>query len=254
MVKHFMNVTLDSSEGGSPQFPPSRWTLVASAATEGPQAQAALDELYRLYAYPVYAFIRRHWRGYGPHDAQDHTQGFFVHLLQKATLGQADPQRGRFRSFLLRSLEHYLAHEAEKAEAGKRDRRKTVSYDATQEEDGYEAEAPGLTPRELYDKAWAVALDKGARRRLRQEMEAENKGGLFDALQSFLFGEGDAPYQEVAERLGLNLGTLKTHINRLRRRRGELLREEVARTVEKPEDLEEELRYVMRQLIDAPRD
>jgi RNA polymerase sigma factor (sigma-70 family) len=254
VVKQLVNATLDSSGGGSPQSPPSRWSLVVTAATQGPEAHAALEELYRLYAYPIYAFIRRHWRGYRPHDAQDHTQGFFVHLLEKATLGQADPQRGRFRSFLLRSLNNYLAHEAEKDQAAKRDRRKIVSLEVKMEEEGYEAEAPDLTPDELFDKACAVALDRKVRRRLRQEMEDKNKSWLFDALQSFLLEKGDAPYDELAERLGLNPCTLKTDVHRLRYRYGELYREEVAATVERPQDVKGELRYLVRYLIDVPRD
>ena len=114
-----MDAALDSTAAGRPNFLTTQWGLVATASAEGAtEARVALDGLYRVYCYPVYAFIRR--RGYGRQDAQDLTQDFFVHLLEKSTLGRADPQRGRFRSFLLGALDHFLAHAAERARARKR--------------------------------------------------------------------------------------------------------------------------------------
>jgi DNA-directed RNA polymerase specialized sigma24 family protein len=248
MNKHFVNATLDSSEGGQPRFPTSQWSLVAAASAQGPKAQVALGELYCLYCCPVYAFIRR--RGYGRQDAQDLTQYFFVHLLEKATLGKADSQRGRFRSFLLGALGHFLAHADERARAQKRGGGvELVSLDVEKAESGYEVTAPDdLTPEKVLDKRWAVTLNEVARGRLHQEMEAKNKGRLFETLQGFVLGEENASYQEVADRLGLNLNGLKTHIYRLRNRYGELLREEVARTVARPEEVDEELRYLIRVL------
>jgi DNA-directed RNA polymerase specialized sigma24 family protein len=107
-----VDAALDSTAAGRPDFLTTQWGLVATASAEGTaEARAALDGLYRVYCYPVYAFIRR--RGYGRQDAQDLTQDFFVYLLEKSTLGRADPQRGRFRSFLLGTLDHFLAHAAE---------------------------------------------------------------------------------------------------------------------------------------------
>ncbi len=243
--KHFVNAALDSSEGGPARFPTSQWSLVAAASAQEPKAKAALEGLYCLYCYPVYAFIRR--RGYARQDAQDLTQYFFVHLLEKATLGKADPQRGRFRSFLLGALGHFLAHADERARAQKRGGGvECVSLDIEKAESGYEVMAPDdLTPEKVLDKRWAVTLNEVARERLHQEMEAKNKRRLFETLQGFVLGEENASYQEVADRLGVSLNGLKTHIYRLRNRYGELLREEVARTVARPEEVDEELRYLI---------
>ena len=114
-----LDALLDSTAGGRPKFLTTQWELLVAASSEGAaEARAAMEEVYCLYCYPVYAFIRR--RGHGRYDAQDLTQDFFVHLLEKGILGQADPQRGRFRNFLLGSLDHFLAHAAERAGAGKR--------------------------------------------------------------------------------------------------------------------------------------
>ena len=240
-----MDAPLDSKAGGRPNFLTTRWGLVSAASVEGDaEARAALEELYRLYCYPVYAFIRR--RGYGRQDAQDLTQDFFVHLLDKGTLGRADSERGRFRNFLLGSLEHFLAHAAERAGAVKRGGGcQWVSLDDNGTEDRYQIAAPeGMTAEKLFDARWAAALVEATLVRVRCEMESEGKGNLFEALQGFLLGQEDASYQQVAIALGLSLGALKTAIHRLRGRYRALLREEVARTVAAPAEVDEEVRYL----------
>jgi DNA-directed RNA polymerase specialized sigma24 family protein len=208
-----------------------------------------LEELYRLYCYPVYAFIRR--RGHGRQDAQDLTQDFFVHLLEKGTLGRADSQRGRFRNFLLGALEHFLNHAAERAGAGKRGGGcQWVSLDDDAAEVRYQLAAPeGLTAEKIFEAQWAATLIEATFTRLRRELESEDKGHLFEALQGFLLGPEDASYQQTANALSLNLGTLKAAIHRLRGRYRVLLREEVARTVAAPAEVNEELRYLRAALM-----
>ena len=223
--------------------------MVAAAAEAGtPAAREALAELYRVYCYPVYAFIRR--RGYGRADAQDLTQDFFVHLLEKATLGRADPQRGRFRSFLLGALDHFLAHAAERARAQKRGGACQWVFLDDQEtaEAQYQLAAPeAMTAEKLFDARWAAALIEVALRRLRAGLDAEGKGWLWDPLQPFLLvgpGEELASYQQAAAALGIGVGALKTVLHRLRGRYRALLREEVTRTVATPGEVEEELRHL----------
>jgi DNA-directed RNA polymerase specialized sigma24 family protein len=239
-----VDAALDSTAAGRrPDFLTTQWGLVAGASAENSaEARAALEALYRVYCYPVYAFIRR--RGYGRQDAQDLTQDFFVHLLDKGTLGRADPQRGRFRSFLLGALDHFLAHAAERAHAQKRGGGCQFVYldDDTAERD-YQLAAPeGITAEKVFEARWAATLIGVALGRLRGELESEGKGRLFEALQGFLLGNEEASYQQMADSLGLSLGTLKTAIHRLRSRYRTLLREEVARTVSAPGEVDEELR------------
>jgi len=219
--------------------------MLSAASAEGDtEVRAALEEIYRLYCYPVYAFIRR--RGYGRQDAQDLTQDFFVHLLEKGILGRADSQRGRFRNFLLGVLEHFLAHAAKRAGACKRGGDcQWVSLDDDAAEDRYQLAAPeGMTAEKVFEARWAAALIEATFARLREELELEGKGHLFGALQGFVVGGKDASYQQVADSLSLSLGALKTVIHRLRGRYRTLLREEVARTVATPLEVDEELRHL----------
>jgi len=239
----FVDAPLDSTAGGRPNFRTTRWGLVGAASAEGTaEARAALEELYRLYCYPVYAYIRR--RGHSRHDAQDLTHDFFLHLLEKGVLGRADPQRGRFRNYLLGALEYFLANAAERVRAGKRGGScQWVFLDDDAAEDRYQLAAPeGMTAEKLFETRWAATLVEATLRRLRGEFESEGKAYLFEALHSFLLGAEDASYQKVADSLNLKLGTLKTAIHRLRGRYRVLLREEVARTVAAPEEIDEELR------------
>ena len=192
--------------------------MTAVSAEGSPEARAAFEELYRLYCYPVYAFIRR--RGHGRQDAQDLTQDFFVHLLEKGTLSRADSQRGRFRSFLLGALDHFLAHAAERARAGKRGGGcQWVFLDDDAAENSYQLAAPeGMTRRQSLRCALGYRISRISVSRLRGELESEGKGHLFEALQGFLLGREDASYQQVADALSLSLGALKTAIHRLRGR------------------------------------
>jgi DNA-directed RNA polymerase specialized sigma24 family protein len=240
-----VDASLDSTVSGRPRFHTTQWVTVSAASAQGTaEARAALEELYRLYCYPVYAFVRR--RGCGRQDAQDLTQGFFVHLLQKGTLSRADPLRGRFRNFLLGALQLYLANSAERASAVKRGGGcQWVFLDDDTAETVYQLEASGgLTAEKLFDAQWAAVLVEATFVRLRSQLESEGKGQLFEALQGFLPGKEEPSYQQVAHSLNLSLGSLKTAIHRLRRRYGALLREEVARTVATPAEVDEELRYL----------
>jgi RNA polymerase sigma factor (sigma-70 family) len=236
-----VDAALDSTAAGRPDFLTTQWGLVATASAEGTaEARAALDGLYRVYCYPVYAFIRR--RGYGRQDAQDLTQDFFVYLLEKSTLGRADPQRGRFRSFLLGTLDHFLAHAAERARARKRGGDCQFVYlDDDAAENHYQL-AARMTAEKIFEARWAAALIEAALVRLRGELQAAGKGRLIDAVQGFLLGGEDASYQQVADRLGLSLGGIKTAIHRMCSRYRVLLQEEVARTVTTPAEVDEELR------------
>jgi DNA-directed RNA polymerase specialized sigma24 family protein len=236
---------LDSTAGGRPNFRTTQWELVVNASAEGTaEARIALEELYRLYCYPVYAFIRR--RGYGRQDAQDLTQDFFVHLLAKGALGRAEPQRGRFRNFLLGALDHFLANAIERAGAAKRGGGcQWVLLDDDTAENSYQLAAPeGMTPEKVFDARWAIALVEATFVRLRGELQSEGKGHQFEALQGFLQGREEVSYQQVADALSLSLGAVKTAIHRLRGRYRALLHEEVARTVAVPEEVDEEHRYL----------
>jgi RNA polymerase sigma factor (sigma-70 family) len=236
-----VDAALDSTDAGRPNFFTTQWGMVTAASAEGTtEARAALDGLYRVYCYPVYAFIRR--RGYCRQDAQDLTQDFFVYLLEKSALARADPQRGRFRSFLLGTLDHFLAHAAERASARKRGGEcQFVSLDDDSAENGYQL-ATQMTAEKIFEARWVAALIAAAVGRLRGELEAAGKGHLFDAVKGILLDSEAASYQQVADRLGVSVGTIKTVIHRMRNRYRTLLREEVARTVATPAEVEEELR------------
>ena len=229
--------------GVRPNFATTQWGLVTTASAEGTaEARTALEALYRTYCDPIYAFIRK--RGYGRQDAQDLTQDFFVHLLEKGTLGRANRQRGRFRSFLLGALDHFLAHAEERTRARKRGGDcQFIHLDDDAAERCYQLAAPdGMTAEKLFEARWAATLIEAALVRLRCEFQSEGNDRFFDALQCFLLGEEEASYQQVADRLGLTMGAIKTAIHRMRSRYRALVRDEVARTVATPGQVEEELR------------
>ena len=230
-------------------FSTTHWSLVVQAGDlADPAARSALETLCRRYWFPLYAFVRR--EGYGIHDSQDLTQAFFARFLEKDYLHQADPSRGRFRSFLLASLRHFLANDRDYAKAAKRGGGGTVlSLDFSQAEDRYLHEPDtDWTAEKLFHRRWALELLQTVMDRLRAEWATEERRAFFLAVQTFLSGtDPTRTYAEVAHELETTEGSVKTAVHRLRRRYRELLREEIAHTVTEPEQIEEEIR----QLFDA---
>ena len=236
----------ETSAQPSPVFTTTHWSVVLEAGRiESPRAKAALEKLCQRYWYPLYAFIRR--RGHDPHEAKDLTQSFFVHLLTHEALTGLDRSKGLFRSFLLTVLTHFLNDEWDRQQAAKRGGgRQIVSWDNLSAEEMYQHEpADSSSPESLFDRHWAFTLVRHALLQLRQEYAAEGKGELFAQLEPCLTGAiNPGFYAEAAERLKLNAGAVRVALHRLRRRLGQLLRSEVARTVRRPEDIEEEIRYL----------
>ena len=228
-----------SSEGlgSAPQisagFPATHWSVVLTAGHESsPRAREALELLCRAYWYPLYAYIRR--RGYGPEDAQDLTQEFFVRLLRKNYPARADRAKGRFRTFLLHTLSQFLADQRERATALKRGGGQVlISLDAESPEDRYRLEvADDLTPEKLFERRWARTLLDRAQARLREELTTGGKETAYEILSAFEPGEqGALSYTEAAARLGVSESAVKSMIYRLRQRHRELVREEIAHTV-----------------------
>ena len=234
-------------DGDRGRFATTRWTVVLAAAGQGPGTGAAdaLATLCQTYWYPVYAFVRR--RGHGPEDAQDLTQAFFARLLEKHTVNAADPARGRFRSFLLASVQNFLANEHDKAAAQKRGGGQSpVSLDPAAAESRYAVEpAHELTPERLFDRRWAMTLLDLCIGELRDEYAARGQGHVFARLQPFL--GGDVPggsYAPAAAELGVSESAVKVAVHRLRQRYRELLRRQILQTVTSSEEVDDEVRHL----------
>jgi len=237
---------LRDAPGTAAQFATTHWSVVLAAGqSASPEANQALEMLCRAYWYPLYAYARR--KGYDAFAAQDLTQEFFARLLAKNYLSVADRNRGKFRSFLLGSLEHFLAREWTKAHAQKRGGgQPRLSLDEMDAEKRYLLEpAHELTPEKIFDRRWATALLDQAMARLREECLASQKGNLFEKTQNYLSGEkGEASYADLAASLDMSEGAIKVAVHRLRQRYGELVRAEIAQTVASPKEVDEELHYL----------
>ena len=227
-------------------FEPTRWSLVLRAR-EGDDAsrRGALETLCATYWYPIYAFLRR--SGRSPEDAQDLAQDFFVRLLDGRLLEGADPAKGKFRTLLLAALKNLDANAHAAAKAAKRGGNHTfVSLDAGHAEEHWQADTRTDEPVErLFDRAWAETLLSRSSERLRGEFEEKGREGLFSALYPRLTGGDSEGLSRVAEGLGLSEDAVKMALSRLRRRFGEVLREEVSETVGSRGDVQEELRYLL---------
>lgn len=234
----------DSLAPGAGRFRVTHWSVVLAAGrSESTHAQAALEQLCANYWHPIYFYVRR--QGHSPADAQDLTQEFFARLLARNDLAAVDRSKGRFRSFLLASLKHFLANEWDKAKAQKRGGGQLpLSIDASTAESSYAFEpAENITPDKLYERRWALALLGQVMSQLKAEYARQEKAEVFDALKGTLTGERrTAGYAEIAERFGTSAGAIKVAVHRLRRRYRELLRAEIAHTVSGPEEIEEEIR------------
>jgi RNA polymerase sigma-70 factor (ECF subfamily) len=233
-----------NSEAGRAVFASTHWSVVVDAGqNDSPKASEAMAQLCRAYWYPLYAYVRR--KGYSAPDAQDLTQGFFAWLLARNYVSGADRQKGKFRSYLLGTFEHFLAREWRRAHAEKRGGGQAVfSLDETDAENRYLLEpAHELTPAKMFERRWATTLLEQAMRRLEEECRAGSKGALFDKVKELLSANaGESSYAEIAFSLGMTEGALKVAVHRLRHRYGELLRLEVAQTLASAEDIDEELR------------
>lgn len=226
---------------GNP-FPTTHWTLVVSAGSASdPQSEEALAALCSAYWYPVYAYIRR--RGLPPEDAKDLTQEFFTRVVEKRFMVRADPQKGRFRQFLLWCVKCFLADEHDRSEAQKR--RGPMAPDPGWCEDRYAQEpADPETPERIFERRWAITLIERVVAGLRDEYGAQGRERDFEKLRGFLVG-GSEGYAQAAESMGMKPETLRVAVHRLRKRYRDLLREEIAHTVAAPEDVEPEIRYLL---------
>ena len=226
------------------QFTTTHWSVVLAAGQrESAESDRALEVLCRSYWYPLYAYVRR--RGYTAPDAQDLTQAFFTRLLQKDYLRAVDRTKGKFRSFLLAALEHFLANEWRNARARKRGGSCCfISLDDTSAEQQYlQVSATNLSPERLFEQQWATTLLEQVLVRLREEFVGAGKAALFEELKVFLTGEKRAvSYAELALKLETTEAALKMAVSRMRQRYGALLRAEISNTVSSPEAVDEELR------------
>ena len=241
-----------TAEHSPGQFNTTRWSVVLSCADSGIESVAARDamsELCKTYWRPIFAYICR--RGYSTHDAEDLTQDFFSSLLHGPLLERADPERGRFRSLLLKALQDFLGHETEKQRAQKRGGgTKFVSWD------DWMAEAPSQlsisaqalnswSPEQLFDLRWAATVVEQALRRLREECQSNQRLRLFETLSLYLTTErSDVSYSTLSTNLGIAEGAVKKQLHNLRRRYRWLIWEEVSQTVENSNDVEDEIRYL----------
>ena len=228
---------------GPESFESTRWTLVLRAGEAEQDTGEALSELCTRYWYPVYAFLRR--SGHDRETARDLTQSFFARLLEKNYIASADRERGRFRTFLLASLKHFTANEWDRANALKRGGGVThVAIDFVEGEAAYGRQlGTGGTPEDSYDRSWALHQIDRTLGCLRHEMVGAGQEARYERLSGFLTGEARGlRYREVADGLGMTEGAVKVAVHRMRLRFGELLRSEVAQTLDDPEHVDEEIR------------
>jgi RNA polymerase sigma-70 factor (ECF subfamily) len=242
----------DPSPGTAREFTTTHWSVVVEAGlTDSPNAAAAMARLCEKYWYPLYLYVRR--KGHSTDDAKDLTQEFFARLLARNFLNAADRNRGRFRSFLLGALEHFLAREWTKGHAQKRGGGQPVfSLDELDAENRYLREPiDESTPDKIFARRWATTVLQHAMERLREECHAERKQEFMKRVEGLLSGEkSEAAYAQIGAELGLSEGAVKVAVHRLRRRFGELVRAEIAETVADSESVNDELR----ELFDALRD
>ena len=229
---------------GPSRFPTTRWTLVVAAG--GPQrkeARSALVSLCENYWYPLYAYLRR--RGYSSDQAQDLTQEFFIRVLEGRYLDRADPEKGRFRSFILTSLKFFVADEADRQRASKRGGGLVVPLEFSTGEERYQREpAHDETPERIFERRWALSLLDRVMGKLREEFVHHGRPEHFERLKVYLLGQSDAPYAALAQEMNTSEGALKVAIHRLRKRYRELFRQEIADTVADPAEVESELRFL----------
>ena len=237
----------EPESGGARVFATTHWSVVLTAGQgEAAPAHRALETLCSTYWYPIYVYVRR--KGHGPDDAQDLTQEFFTQLISRDYLRSADREKGKFRTFLLAVLEHFLAREWNRAHRQKRGGQFTfLSLDQQSPEERYKLEpADNDTPERKFLRQWARTVLKETMKALERECATTSKTALFHEVRGLLAGEkDDTGYGPIGHRLQMAEGTVRVAVHRLRQRYGELLREEIAHTVNTPEEIDEEMRYLL---------
>src|SRR5271166_2667491 len=226
---------------GASQFPTTRWTLVVAAGDpHRKEARSALVYLCENYWYPLYAYLRR--RGYPTDQAQDLTQEFFMRILEGRYLDRADPEKGRFRSFLLTSLKFFVADEEDRQRALKRGGGAVLPLEFSSGEERYQREpAHDETPERIFERGWALSVLDRVLERLRSEFVQHGRPEHFERLKVFLLGRSDTPYTALASEMNTSEGALKVAVHRLRKRYRDLFREEIADTVADPSEVESEI-------------
>ena len=240
-------------EYGTPRqarFATTHWSVVLAARDpRSPAGRQALETLCQTYWYPLYAYVRR--CGHGPQEAEDITQGFLTKLIEKDLARAADRARGRFRSFLLSSLKHFMADQRRQANAQKRGgSRRVIPLDVETAETRYHLEAADdWTPDRVFEHHWAMTVLETVFARLRGQYEAEGKAILFEKAKSSLTQAGTTvPYADLAARLNMSEGAVRVAVHRLRRRYRDLLRQEIAHTVADPAEVDQEIRHLFEAL------
>lgn len=231
---------------GQGNFPTTHWTLVATAGQrDGPGSRQALASLCEAYWYPLYVYARR--RGYTPEQAQDHTQEFFARFIEHDYFNRADPERGRFRSFLLSSFKFYLCDEVGRARAQKHGGGVApLPFEVSKGEERYAREpVNNETPERLYERRWARTLLERVIERLRAEFVSHGRPEHFKKLKPCLQGDSEVSYAELAHQLETTESALKVGIHRMRKRYRDLIRLEIADIVADPADIDAELRYLI---------
>jgi RNA polymerase sigma factor (sigma-70 family) len=239
--------------GAAGRFQTTSWSMVIAAAEQPAEsAEAALAKLCQLYWYPVYAFARR--RGNSEDDARDLTQAFFSRVLEKNYLKAADPARGRFRSFLLAAVRHFLANEWNREQAGKRGGGVlTIALDRETAEGRYCLEpATRETPEKVYERQWAQTLLDQVMASLREEYASGGRLDQFERLEPFLTATGGLPYTELARQWGNSEGAVKVAVHRIRKKYRMLLRQKIAETVASPAEIDDEIRFLLAALETSP--
>ena len=249
---------LSTADRAGQWFATTHWSVVLAAGEgDSPQSSAALENLCRAYWYPLYAYVRR--RGNEPEAAKELTQEFFALLLAKGLLAGVDPAKGKFRSWLLGVMNHFLAHEWAKVRAQKRGGGQAVfSLDEAQAEERYRFEPiEQATPETIFERRWAFTVLERSAVRLREEYQAAGKGELYGSLKGFVSAEGgQVSYEEAAANLGMSVSAVKSAIHRLRQRYQEFIRDEIASTLRSTAtedgqtapnaaEVDEEIRYLL---------
>jgi RNA polymerase sigma-70 factor (ECF subfamily) len=229
--------------GPAAAFPDTRWTMIVAAGKDTPGRQEALGILCETYWYPVYAYIRR--KGHSVDEASDLTQEFFTGILTGSFLERADPEKGRFRGFLLNAVRFFLSDERDRATAKRRGGGQ-LPFSLDDAENQYLREpAHNETPERIFERRWARALLDRVVQTLREDFVRYGRLDDFNQLKVYLVGQSDVPYAALATKLGITESALKSGIHRFRKRYRDLIRAEVAATVADPAEVEAELRFLL---------